>query len=69
MSIKVERMLSDGRTIITFPNGTRKEISADKKTTLIRFFNGDMKKIKSNQKVVRAVDMHVFFQNQRLPSD
>lgn len=68
MSIKVERMLSDGRTIITFPNGTRKEISADKKTTLIRFFNGDMK-IKSDQKAVRAVDMHVFFQNQRLPSD
>uniref|UniRef100_Q62183 Tcp-10 n=1 Tax=Mus musculus TaxID=10090 RepID=Q62183_MOUSE len=49
---KVERMLSDGRTIITFPNGTRKEISADKKTTLIRFFNGDMKKIKSDQKVI-----------------
>ncbi|XP_006523276.1 t-complex protein 10a isoform X1 [Mus musculus] len=50
--VQVERMLSDGRTIITFPNGTRKEISADKKTTLIRFFNGDMKKIKSNQKVI-----------------
>ncbi|XP_006523343.1 t-complex protein 10c isoform X4 [Mus musculus] len=48
---KVERMLSDGRTIITFPNGTRKEISADKKTTLIRFFNGDMK-IKSDQKAI-----------------
>ncbi|XP_006523376.1 t-complex protein 10b isoform X1 [Mus musculus] len=50
--VQVERMLSDGRTIITFPNGTRKEISADKKTTLIRFFNGDMKKIKSDQKVI-----------------
>ncbi|XP_021005318.1 centromere protein J-like isoform X2 [Mus caroli] len=50
--VQVERMLSDGRTIITFPNGTRKEISADKKTTLIKFFNGDMKKIKSDQKVI-----------------
>ncbi|XP_012879968.1 PREDICTED: centromere protein J-like [Dipodomys ordii] len=49
---KVEQVLSDGRTIITFPNGTRKEISADKKTTLIRFFNGDMKKIKPDQRVV-----------------
>ncbi|XP_028638475.1 T-complex protein 10A homolog 2 [Grammomys surdaster] len=49
---KVERLLSDGRTIITFPNGTRKEISADKKTTLIKFFNGDMKKVKSDQRVI-----------------
>ncbi|XP_017444582.1 T-complex protein 10A homolog 2 isoform X2 [Rattus norvegicus] len=48
---KVERLLSDGRTIITFPNGTRKEISADKKTTVIKFFNGDMKKVKSDQRV------------------
>uniref|UniRef100_UPI001E1AFD25 centromere protein J n=1 Tax=Jaculus jaculus TaxID=51337 RepID=UPI001E1AFD25 len=49
---KVERVLVDGRTIITFPNGTWKEISADKKTTLIRFFNGDVKKIKPDQRVI-----------------
>nr|XP_048277134.1 centromere protein J-like [Myodes glareolus]XP_048277145.1 centromere protein J-like [Myodes glareolus] len=49
---KVEQVLSDGRTIITFPNGTRKEISADKKTTLIKFFNGDMKKVKPDQRVI-----------------
>ncbi|KAM4865680.1 T-complex protein 10A homolog 2-like isoform 2-T2 [Thomomys bottae] len=49
---KVEQVLSDGRTLITFPNGTRKEISADGKTTLIRFFNGDVKKIKPDQRVV-----------------
>ncbi|XP_041536326.1 T-complex protein 10A homolog 2-like isoform X1 [Microtus oregoni] len=49
---KVEQVLRDGRTIITFPNGTRKEISADKKTTLIKFFNGDMKKVKSDQRVI-----------------
>lgn len=54
MSIKVEQVLSDGRTIITFPNGTRKEISADKKTVLIKFFNGDMKKVKPDQRVVRT---------------
>lgn len=49
---KVEQVLSDGRTIITFPNGTRKEISADKKTILIKFFNGDMKKVKPDQRVI-----------------
>ncbi|XP_059128867.1 centromere protein J-like [Peromyscus eremicus] len=49
---KVEQVLSDGRTIITFPNGTRKEISADKKTTLIKFFNGDMKKVKPDKRVI-----------------
>ncbi|MEJ1275466.1 t-complex protein 10b [Cricetulus griseus] len=49
---KVEQVLSDGRTIITFPNGTRKEISADKKTVLIKFFNGDMKKVKPDQRVI-----------------
>ncbi|XP_041536327.1 T-complex protein 10A homolog 2-like isoform X2 [Microtus oregoni] len=50
--LQVEQVLRDGRTIITFPNGTRKEISADKKTTLIKFFNGDMKKVKSDQRVI-----------------
>lgn len=59
MSIKVEQVLSDGRTIITFPNGTRKEISADKKTTLIKFFNGDMKKVKPDKRVVRAMGILV----------
>ncbi|CAO2628818.1 Centromere protein J [Lemmus lemmus] len=52
MWLQVEQVLSDGRTIITFPNGTRKEISADKKTTLIKFFNGDMKKVKPDQRVI-----------------
>ncbi|EGW13518.1 Centromere protein J [Cricetulus griseus] len=50
--LQVEQVLSDGRTIITFPNGTRKEISADKKTVLIKFFNGDMKKVKPDQRVI-----------------
>ncbi|KAF7475861.1 hypothetical protein GHT09_013180 [Marmota monax] len=42
---KVEQTLSDGRTIVTFPNGTKKEISADRKTITTRFYNGDVKKI------------------------
>ncbi|OBS82720.1 hypothetical protein A6R68_23295, partial [Neotoma lepida] len=50
--MQVEQVLDDGRTIITFPNGTRKEISADKKTTIIKFFNGDMKKVKPDQRVI-----------------
>uniref|UniRef100_H0VDM4 Centromere protein J C-terminal domain-containing protein n=1 Tax=Cavia porcellus TaxID=10141 RepID=H0VDM4_CAVPO len=49
---KVEHVLSDGRVIVTFPNGTRKETSADKKTTIIKFYNGDVKKIKSDQRVI-----------------
>ncbi|XP_047413906.1 centromere protein J-like [Sciurus carolinensis] len=49
---KVEQTLSDGRKIISFPNGTRKEISADGKTTVIRFFNGDVKRVKPDQTVV-----------------
>ncbi|XP_005390696.1 PREDICTED: putative t-complex protein 10A homolog 2 isoform X2 [Chinchilla lanigera] len=49
---KVEHILSDGRMIVTFPNGTRKETSADKKTTVIKFYNGDVKKIKPDQRVI-----------------
>uniref|UniRef100_A0A8C6QLX3 Centromere protein J C-terminal domain-containing protein n=1 Tax=Nannospalax galili TaxID=1026970 RepID=A0A8C6QLX3_NANGA len=49
---KVEQVLRDGWTITTLPNGTGKEVNADKKTTLIKFFNGDMKKVKPDQRVV-----------------
>ncbi|XP_010608862.1 centromere protein J isoform X3 [Fukomys damarensis] len=49
---KVELTLSDGRMIVTFPNGTRKETSTDKKTTIIKFYNGDVKKIKPDQRVI-----------------
>ncbi|KAM6181777.1 centrosomal P4.1-associated protein-like [Erethizon dorsatum] len=50
--MKVEQTLSDGRMIVTFPNGTRKETSADKKMTVIKFYNGDVKKIKPDQRVI-----------------
>ncbi|KAM4694263.1 uncharacterized protein O3C94_004708 [Discoglossus pictus] len=49
---KVEKLLSDGRRIITFCNGTKKEISADGKAITVIFFNGDVKKIMSDQSVI-----------------
>ncbi|XP_054676190.1 uncharacterized protein LOC129204357 isoform X2 [Grus americana] len=49
---KVEVVLTDGRRIITFRNGTKKEISADKRMTTISFFNGDVKKIMPDQRVI-----------------
>ncbi|XP_069090630.1 centromere protein J-like isoform X2 [Pleurodeles waltl] len=49
---KVEQIFSDGRRIITFRNGTRKEISADGTSVMVTFFNGDIKKILPDQRVV-----------------
>nr|XP_006122980.1 centromere protein J-like [Pelodiscus sinensis] len=49
---KVEEVLTDGRRIITFRNGTKKEISADKRMTVVTFFNGDVKKIMPDQRVI-----------------
>lgn len=49
LCLQVEEVLTDGRRIITFRNGTKKEISADKRMTTISFFNGDVKKIMPDQ--------------------
>ncbi|KAM4785523.1 uncharacterized protein ACIQIH_004420 [Cyanocitta cristata] len=49
---KVEEVLSDGRRILTFRDGTKKEISADKRMTTISFSNGDIKKIMPDQRVI-----------------
>ncbi|XP_064365407.1 LOW QUALITY PROTEIN: centromere protein J-like [Dromaius novaehollandiae] len=49
---KVEEVLTDGRGIITFRDGTKKEISADKRMTVVSFFNGDVKKIMPDQRVI-----------------
>ncbi|NXS33107.1 CENPJ protein, partial [Pomatostomus ruficeps] len=49
---KVEEVLSDGRRILTFRDGTKKEISADKRMTTISFSNGDVKKIMPDQRVI-----------------
>ncbi|XP_019911859.2 uncharacterized protein si:ch211-140l13.3 isoform X2 [Esox lucius] len=44
--------LSSGSRIITFSNGTRKEISADQKSVTVTFFNGDVKHILVDGKVI-----------------
>ncbi|NXW78713.1 CENPJ protein, partial [Hirundo rustica] len=49
---KVEEVLSDGHRILTFHNGTEKEIRADKRMTTIRFSNRDVKKIMPDQRVI-----------------
>ncbi|NWX38068.1 CENPJ protein, partial [Notiomystis cincta] len=51
---KVEKVLSDGRRILTFRDGTKKEISADKRMTTISFSNGDVKKIMPDQRIYYA---------------
>ncbi|KAJ7342197.1 hypothetical protein JRQ81_009643 [Phrynocephalus forsythii] len=49
---KVKQLLMDGRRITTYPNGTKLEISADKRTTLVNFYNGDIKKILPDQTMI-----------------
>ncbi|XP_015771413.1 PREDICTED: centromere protein J-like isoform X2 [Acropora digitifera] len=49
---KVEKVNSDGSRVISFTNGTRKEISADGKTVVVTFFNGDIKQIMPDQRVI-----------------
>ncbi|XP_077197755.1 centrosomal P4.1-associated protein [Paroedura picta] len=49
---KVERILKDGSHLIVFPNGTRKEVSCDGKTTTVTFFNGDIKQVLEDQRVI-----------------
>ncbi len=41
----VEKYLEDGTTLTIFPNGTVKEVSADKRCTFVKFFNGDRKEM------------------------
>uniref|UniRef100_A0A673GMF2 Centromere protein J C-terminal domain-containing protein n=1 Tax=Sinocyclocheilus rhinocerous TaxID=307959 RepID=A0A673GMF2_9TELE len=42
-SDKIEKVLPDGGRLVVFPNGTRKELSADGQTVKVMFFNGDVK--------------------------
>ncbi|KAM3935685.1 centrosomal P4.1-associated protein [Leptodactylus fuscus] len=49
---KVERILRNGCHVILFPNGTRKEVSPDGKSTTVTFFNGDVKQVMSDQRVI-----------------
>lgn len=52
-SFQIEKVLAGGDRLITFPNGTRKEVSADGLTVKVTFFNGDTKQITADQRVVR----------------
>ena len=52
---QIEKVTSDGSRVISFANGTRKEISADGKTVIVTFFNGDVKQIMPDQRVVGYV--------------
>jgi len=52
MCFQVEKVNSDGSRVISFANGTRKDISADGQTIVVTFFNGDVKQIMPDQRVV-----------------
>ncbi|KAG2468011.1 CENPJ protein, partial [Polypterus senegalus] len=49
---KTEQLFSNGRRVIMFRNGTKKEIEADGKSVTVTFFNGDVKKIMADERVV-----------------
>jgi len=49
---KVEKVNTDGSRVITFANGTRKDISVDGQTVIVTFFNGDIKQIMPDQRVI-----------------
>ncbi|KAL0615345.1 Centromere protein J [Plecturocebus cupreus] len=49
---KVEKVYRNGCRVILFPNGTRKEVSADGKTITVTFFNGDVKQVMPDQRVI-----------------
>lgn len=53
MNFQTEKVLANGERLIVFPNGTRKEVSADGQTVKVTFFNGDTKEI-TDQRVVRS---------------
>ncbi|XP_059540147.1 centromere protein J isoform X2 [Myotis daubentonii] len=49
---KIEKVYKDGCCVILFPNGTRKEVSADGKTVTVTFFNGDVKQVMPDERVI-----------------
>lgn len=50
---QIEKVFPDGGRLVVFPNGTRKELSADGQTVKVMFFNGDVKHTMPDQRVVR----------------
>ncbi|XP_019507952.1 PREDICTED: centromere protein J isoform X1 [Hipposideros armiger] len=49
---KIEKVFKNGCRVILFPNGTRKEVSADGKTVTVTFFNGDVKQVMPDERVI-----------------
>ncbi|XP_058403757.1 centromere protein J isoform X1 [Diceros bicornis minor] len=49
---KIEKVYKNGCHVILFPNGTRKEVSADGKTVTVAFFNGDVKQVMPDERVI-----------------
>ncbi|CAN9497656.1 unnamed protein product [Ophioblennius macclurei] len=49
---KVEKVLASGDRVLIYPNGTRKEMSADGESIKVTFFNGDTKQITTDQRVI-----------------
>uniref|UniRef100_UPI003AAC4B3A centrosomal P4.1-associated protein n=1 Tax=Centroberyx gerrardi TaxID=166262 RepID=UPI003AAC4B3A len=49
---KTEKVLAGGGRLVVFPNGTRKELSADGLTAKVTFFNGDTKQVMADQRVI-----------------
>ena len=48
----MEVVKADGSKTIKYPNGTKKDVSADGLSIVLSFFNGDVKRISPDQKVV-----------------
>lgn len=55
LPLQVEKVLASGERLIVFPNGTKKEVSADGLTVKVIFFNGDTKEITADQRVASIV--------------
>ncbi|XP_006046150.2 centromere protein J isoform X1 [Bubalus bubalis] len=49
---KVEKVYKNGCHVVLFPNGTRKEVSADGETVTVTFFNGDIKQVMPDRRVI-----------------
>ncbi|XP_039673787.1 centromere protein J isoform X2 [Perca fluviatilis] len=49
---KIEKVLAGGGRLIVFPNGTKKEVSADGLSAKVTFFNGDTKEVTGDQRVI-----------------
>ncbi|XP_058897436.1 centromere protein J isoform X3 [Kogia breviceps] len=49
---KIEKVYKNGCHVILFPNGTRKEASADGRTVTVTFFNGDVKQVMPDGRVI-----------------